>query len=393
MSRLDLIVFGATGFTGQQAAAYLFEHAPEGLTWGIAAMNSKRLAEVADRVGNPPQFVADISDPASIAEIAAAARVLITTVGPYTLYGDVVVDACVEAGTHYADITGETPWVRRVIDRHHDAAVSAGIALIPFSGFDSVPSDLGVWWLVRKLQEQGLQIKSVRSMFSAKGGVNGGTLASARAIQSHFPRKELANPFLLCSDYASRDWHGHRDPRTAEWDETLSRWRVPFFMGPINTRVVRRSIELYSNSELPYTDGITYQEWMNGGHSKLAASTTLAGLGVLNGVLTSATGGRLVKWLGPSPGQGPSESAMDNGFVKVRYVAETDQGERVAMLTSNGDPGNRVTLRCLCETGISLALDGPLAPGVVTPAFGLGERLSTRLENTGKWSFTLVESA
>lgn len=387
---LDVIVYGATGFTGRQAAAYLHAHAPEGLRWGIAGRNAGKLQAIAAACGDPPVIVADSQDPASVSAMVAQARVVLSTAGPFCKYGDPVVDACVEHGAHYADITGETPWARRVIDRHHDAAKAAGTVLLPFSGFDSVPSDLGTWWFVRQLQRDGHQVRSVQAVFSTKGGFNGGTLATARTIAELYTPKEMANPFLLDPnpDTDRERWTRHKDPTRPVFQPTLERWVSPFLMGAINTRVVRRSAALFAEQQQGYGSEFAYQEYMVGGRNKATAWSMALALDGFGAMVQRPMGRQVVKRLGPKPGEGPSEAAMDGGFVKVRYIAETDQGVHRAELKADGDPGNRVTVRILCETGFALAEHGvhPGQGGVLTPAFALGETLQARLEATGAWS-------
>ena len=249
----DIVLLGVTGFTGRQVAAWFARHVPRTrVRWALAARSAERLAEVRDALGpgfgDVPLLVVDTLDPDAVQAMAAATRVVLTTVGPYARFGDLVVDACVQHRTDCVDITGETPWVRRVIERHHAQARADGTRIVSFCGFDSVPSDLGVWMVARHLREvHGEGTRDVRSAFRAKGGFNGGTLASALHLLAAERPRDLADPFTLnpagrrpgpaperSQDLAST----HADPDLGQL--------APFFMAPVNTRVVRRSDALLS---------------------------------------------------------------------------------------------------------------------------------------------------
>lgn len=384
----DLVLFGATGFTGRYAARYLRDHAPAGLRWCLAARNAEKLAAIAKEVNAPATMVADSGDPQSVDAMAASTRALITTVGPYLTYGTPVVEACVRHGTHYADITGETPWVRDLLDAFADAAKASGARVVPFCGFDSVPSDMGAYIMARHCTEVlGIGCTSVKAAFRSKGGINGGTLATMRTLAEKGRSRDVMDPFLLDPDETRNrtDKRDHYDPRSVQWDEDFDKYTTPFFMGAINTRVVRRSAALFGLENLGYGDRFAYQEYLVA-KSRLQATTIVAGMGVVFGMAQRGFGRRLIARFGPDPGEGPSEESVDNGYVKVDLVARADDGTVLrGEFSGQGDPGNACTVRCLCEAGFLLAASeqSNARVGFLTPATAFGMDLVEALRGRG----------
>lgn len=389
MAEFDIGIMGATGFTGRQLAAELSRRAPSGARILLGGRNLERLERVAAPL-DLPVCVVDSLNPGQVEDFVSRCRVVVSTVGPFARYGDPLVDACVAQGVHYLDITGEVPWARQVIDRHHARAAEQGTLLLPFSGFDSVPSDLGVWFMVQQLAAQGQQTRQVLSAFSIKGGFNGGTLASALNMAESFPARALAHPFWLDPEPPTdrETLRAHSDPSRPTEHPQLGAL-APFFMGSVNTRVVRRSAALAAQAGRPYGPEFAYQEYMRMSSPAQAwAATAAMGLGV--GLLRSKVGRKLAARLGPAPGEGPSEAEMDGGFVKVRYAAQDQDGRwHKATLQAAGDPGNRVTVRILAQATLAVAEGEGLPGGVLTPAFALGQGLLDRLESTGEWSLKL----
>ncbi len=380
MSRIDLVLFGATGFVGRQAARYLAEHAPASLSVGLAARSADKLEALAASLNREVELlVVDVSDPASVDDMARRARVLLTTVGPYARYGDPVVDACVEHGTHYLDITGEVPWVQQVIARHHARAAAEGTVLVPFSGFDSVPSDLAAWMAVDWLRrERGTGTRWVRVGFVASGGINGGTLASALHMAEDQSIAGYA-PGALAPDMTGVEV---QDRPATPWID--GKKLAPFFMGPVNTRVVARSAALARQRGEPWGKHFHYEEGVEAA-SALAVTGWKVGLGAMGALLSLSPGRALLRRLGPSPGEGPSEEVMDGGFVRARIRAEGEDGTQVeGSMKAKGDPGNRVTAVLLCESALTLALgEGTGRAGVLTPSEALGRGLLERLRGAG----------
>ncbi|MCB9550404.1 MAG: saccharopine dehydrogenase NADP-binding domain-containing protein [Myxococcales bacterium] len=398
----DITVYGATGFTGRQAARYLAEHAPAGLRYAIAGRSAEKLRALTaelEAIRKPDGVVvADADDADAVHAMCGDTRVVLNTAGPFSRYGDNVVDGCVMRGADYVDITGETPWVRRLIDRHHRPAAAEGVRIIPFCGVDSVPSDIGALALVEHLRaSRGTGTARVEAIFAARGGFNGGTLASAIAMGEQGLLDEVADPTLL--DPAEARGEGEPDPKAPRRHAGFGRWVAPFVMGPINTRVVRRSHALARLAGQGYGERFGYQEYMDCGEGPggVAMAAAVAGVqAVFTPVFATRAGRALAERLGPKPGEGPSEATMDGGFLRVRYRAEGEDGHRVAAtLRCEGDPGNRVTVTMLCEAALALALDAealPAAAGVLTPASGIGLRLLDRLRAAGM-SFEVEDPA
>ena len=379
-----LILFGATGYTGRHAARYLLTHAPADLPLAFAARDRRRLAEVVAGLGPAAARVelieADVSDAASIDAMVRRAQVVITTVGPYAKYGSVVVDACVRHRVDYADITGETPWVRDMIDAHHEAAAASGTRIVPCCGMDSVPSDIGAMFVARAVQEQlGRPCVEVRSALKFRGGVSGGTIASMLNMGASGQTRRLADPQLLSLP----------EELGARYDDDLKTWTAPFVMAPVNTRVVRRSVSLERSFGAAYGPSFRYSEAM-ATRSRTASFTAGLALGGLVAATSNPLGRALVGRFAPKPGEGPSDEALERGFMHYRFVGIADDGRRLfAEMKAAGDPGYKVTITMFVEAGLALALErgalpgGPGRGGVLTPATALGETYRKRLYAAG----------
>lgn len=397
----DLVLYGATGFVGRLAAAYLAQHA-DAPRWAIAGRDSAALETVRARLTAasstrtlPGVLVADTSHRTEVDAMVAQTRVMISTAGPFARFGDAIVDSCVRHRTHYADITGETAWVRGLIDTQHDAAARDGTRIVPFCGFDSIPSDLGTLLLARFIRERfDAPCADVAAYFRMAGGFNGGTLASNFERHARGDASLTRDPFLLDPDRRRSfdEIEANRDPATPRFDDALDAWVAPFIMGPINTRVVRRSAALLAAWGEGYGPQFRYQEWTRlSGPLTGAKSAAMAGASVLFD-LGAAFGPtrRLLQRLVPAPGRGPSELMMERGWFKTELVGRSTRGDVAhAVIGFRGDPGNRATLRLLCESGLLLARGaeslpgGPQRGGVLTPATALGEALVPRLQAAG----------
>lgn len=392
----DVVIYGATGFTGTQVAEYFDDHVGGLLRWAIAGRNATTLAELrTDLRTTPDVLLADADDTAAIDALVSKTRVVLTTAGPFARYGEAVVRSCATRGVDYVDITGETPWVRRLIDRYQRRAVASGAKIVPFCGFDSVPSDLGAHLLVEHFRSQGKSTRSVRAFQRAQGGVNGGTIASMTNMLASADRNLFDDPLLLNPDeYRSSDEAlANRDPVAPVFDPDLRRWVAPFFMGPINTRVVRRSHALSSQWQRPYGDGFQYQEYWDLGQTMGYGGAAMAalGMGFFQNLLRVPGVGRVIEAIAPSPGDGPSEATMDNGFYECRLVGTADDGTKAwALIAGKGDPGNRATVRFVCESALCLAMQRDRLPGgiaragLLTPATAFGDVLVERLRATGE---------
>ncbi len=412
----DVILYGATGFVGQQTVAYFAQHS-RGVNWAIAGRSRSKLEAVLRNTKvRVPIIVADAHDALALRELAASTRVVLSTAGPFGLYGSALVAACVHQRTHYVDITGETPWVRQMIDAHHAQAALDGTRIVPGCGFDSVPSDLGAYVVAQEmLRRHGVPCVNIKASFSVRGGVNGGTLASVLDIMGKGQTEAFTNAFLLNPAHQPSPADAeHQDPTAPHRDADFDAWHGPFFMGPINTRVVRRSAALYqadaqahgqaheqAAGPCAYAEDFHYQEYLRFGKGALAA-TLAAGMsaGSLAGqaALRFAPLRKLTAALVPKPGQGPSQRAMDGGSFRCMLVGTSAQGDAPnfevrAVVSDQGDPGNRATTKMVCESALALACDTLLLPcvndggtergGVLTPAYALGDVLVQRLRAAG----------
>ena len=401
----DVVLYGATGFVGQQTVAY-FAQSPavkaNGLRWAIAGRNAAKLEQVkraTPGAENAGVIVAAADDAKALNALAKNSRVVLSTAGPFALYGSELVAACVQQGAHYVDITGETPWAASMIAQHHDAALKNGTRIIPFCGFDSIPSDLGAWFMVQAMQQRfGKPCASVKAAFSLAGGVNGGTLASLFNIMDAGHAGDVAELFLLNPgnvknrDLPAAALAASADPIAPHHDAAFNAWLMPFFMSAINTRVVRRSAALLG-SGAGYAPDFQYQEFLRAGSGPVAGAAAAAissGMAISQRALKLRTVRRLAAALAPKAGSGPSEARMNGGSFRCELVAVSSAGDVLrGRVADQGDPGNRATTKMVCEAALCLALDADLLPGglacggVLTPAAGLGNALLERLRAAG----------
>jgi short subunit dehydrogenase-like uncharacterized protein len=327
--------------------------------------------------------------------LVGQSRIVLNTAGPFALYGDLIVDACVRHGTHYVDITGETPWIRRLIDRHHATAAKDGTRIVPSCGFDSVPSDLGAYLMVRHIQEKlQSQCAGLTAYFAMHGGFNGGTVATM--LQGYATGELIAHtsPFVLNPEgtFTEAEQGAAGDVARPRYDPAIDAWVGPFFMGPINTRIVRRSVGLSSALGQPYGSAFSYQEYLRyePPFARLKAAMMAGSTAVFEVALGRPRLRSLLKRLLPKPGEGPSETTIRNGWFRCDLLGMTEHGRRVrGLIAHSGDPSNSATTEFVAEAALSLALDGDRLPGgrarggVLTPATALGEPLAARIRAAG----------
>ena len=410
--KYDVVLYGASGFVGKQTVAYFAKLAQDPnaeLTWAVAGRSKEKLEAVKNAAGQGAKkaglIVADAHDKAALDKLAKSAKVVLSTAGPFALYGSDLVEACVNNGTHYVDITGETPWVHGLIEKRHETAKKTGTRIIPFCGFDSVPSDLGTWLVAKTMFDTyGEPVESVKAAFSMRGGVNGGTLASMFNFLGSEQAGLLADPFLLNPAGAMNvSLAAHKDPVVPINDADFKAWLGPFFMGPINTRVVRRSAALLTpvttlvapkrGKPQLYSKDFRYQEYMRFGAGPIAGAAAAAfSAGMLGSqtVMKFAPLRNLANKLAPGPGTGPSEASMNGGSFRCELIGKSASGHVVhGRISDKGDPGNRATTKMVCEAALCLALQfddlpgGAKYGGLLTPASGLGEVLLARLRAAG----------
>ncbi|MBZ5493898.1 MAG: saccharopine dehydrogenase NADP-binding domain-containing protein [Acidobacteriia bacterium] len=397
--KYDVVLYGASGFTGRQTVEYFARNAGSDVRWAIAGRNRQTLEAARTQAGENAKsidiLVADAQDQQAVDAIVSQTRILLTTAGPFSLYGSKIVDACVRFKTHYVDITGETFWVRDLIDRYHARAAADGTRIIPCCGFDSIPSDIGTYLVARHIKSKlRVDCREVKSFYQIRGGLNGGTFASASNAQASGHSARMQEPFLLNPPTANAKEASKldQDPRDARFDAEMGAWHTPFIMGVANTRVVRRSAGLFEQWREPYGREFHYQEYqkITGPMPRLKSYGMLMALGMLQATLKSSVGRRFLTRLAPKPGQGPSQKTMDNGFFRCDLVGIAADGRKVfGIVSDQGDPGNRATVKFLCESALCLALNADQLPGgqqrggVLTPATGLGDVLVERLRKAG----------
>jgi short subunit dehydrogenase-like uncharacterized protein len=396
---LDIALYGATGFTGRLVAEYLAEHAPGDARIGLAGRSQEKLAAVreglASRAADWPLIVADSSDRASLDALASGARVVVTTVGPYARGGLALVEACANAGTHYADLAGEVLFMRDSIDRYNDVAAASGARIVHASGFDSIPSDIGVLLLheAAKADAAGELEDTTLMVTAMKGKPSGGTIDSmkgqvAEARADRERGRIMADPYALSPDRAAEPDLGHEgDLRSVERDGQTGQWLAPFVMASINTRVVRRSNAL---QDWAYGRRFRYRETMGMGTGATApakAAALTGGVGALMAGLSFGPTRSLLERVLPAAGEGPGEKAREQGFFRIEIHATTSSGARyVCRIAAKGDPGYKATSVMLGEAGLCLAFDGDRLPpraGVLTPATAMGTALADRLRAAG----------
>ena len=392
----DVVVFGASGFTGRLVLDYLTRSYPASeLRLAVSGRNRAKLDEVVRATGRElPILVADSFDDDALGELARSARVVCTTVGPYAKYGAKLVAACVEAGTDYCDLTGEPQFIRRMIERHHEAARASGARIVHCCGFDSIPSDLGTLMMQDAMMERhGVYAREVKFVAGEQSGAfSGGTIASMFTMMEEAKRdpkvrRILGHPYALNPE-GERDGPDGSDQRGVRYDSDLGLWTGPFVMAAINTRVVRRSHAL---AGYPWGRDFRYSETMSFGRGPKGALVSAALAGGLNGFIGLAAFGPTRSLLArklPKPGEGPSKTARERGHFTIRFVAKGYGAERKVKLNGvvmgQQDPGYGETSKMLGESAVCLARgEGVPGGGVLTPATAMGARLTQRLRDAG----------
>jgi len=401
----DVVLMGATGFTGRLVAEHLLARhgADRDLRWALAGRSEKKLEEIRTGLGKEaaalPLIIADSHDRSSLDSLAQRTRVICTTVGPYALHGSELVAACCAHGTDYCDLSGEVPWMRRMIDQHADAAKKSGARIVHCCGFDSIPSDMGVWFLQRAADERfGKPLERVRlRVKAAKGGLSGGTFASMLNIVEESRRdpetsKVLKNPFALCPSEARK---GPRQPYVSgpKFDAAIGSWMAPFIMAAINTRVVHRANAL---QDFAYGNGFRYDEAVLTGKGLGGrAKATMVSLGMGAFALGAAMGptrSLLKKMVLPKPGEGPSPEQREAGFFNIIVEGRTSEGSTLrARVKGDRDPGYGSTSKMIGEAAVCLAHDigDDVEGGFWTPATALNGKLLERLEKHAGVSFEI----
>lgn len=395
----DVIVWGATGFTGTLVAEYLLRQygVDADLRWAIAGRSNEKLESLRDSLGEKAAdletMVADSFDQDTLKSLARRTRVVLTTVGPYALYGSALVDACVEEGTHYCDLAGEVQWICKMIDQHHERARETGARIVHCCGFDSVPMDIGAWFLQDAAKKRfGQYCKSITLLVKAmKGTASGGTIASMvnlikESQEDRATARILVNPYSLNPE-GEREGPDERDQQTVVYDENAKAWTAPFVMASVNTKIVRRSHAL---NGYPYGRDFRYREAVltgDGSAGWLKGATMTLGIGSLVlGASFAPTRKFLQSFVLPEPGEGPDQELQEKGFFNLMQIGILpDDTVLRTKITGDQDPGYGSTSKMLSECAVCLAKDDiEVGGGVLTPASAMARPLLKRLtENAG----------
>jgi short subunit dehydrogenase-like uncharacterized protein len=403
----DIVVWGATGFTGKLVAEYLARRQPKGarerpLAWALGGRQRSKLEAVRAAlaaelpgVADLPLLVGDGGDRASLDVIVRSARVVISTVGPYALYGRELVAACVDAGTDYVDLAGETPFIRDMIDQHHGRAMVTGARIVHSCGYDSIPSDLGVLMLQEDAKERySARLDAIRFFAGeSKGSFSGGTVASManlveEATRDPRVRRIIGNPYALDPGRTERGPEGG-DQQGVRFDRDTGRWTGPFLMAAINTRIVRRT-----NALLGYAYGrdFRYSEAMSfapGPKGLLQAAAVTAGTAGMAAALVAPPLRKMVRRFLPAAGEGPSRAERESGYFTSRlygsFVARGQTVKLVGTVKGTSDPGYGETAKMISESALCLLVDPSIRQqgGVLTPASCMGMQLVGRLRHAG----------
>ncbi|MEM6708961.1 MAG: saccharopine dehydrogenase NADP-binding domain-containing protein [Pseudomonadota bacterium] len=403
---IDILVFGATGFTGQIVAEYMQrQYGQSNLTWALGGRNEAKLQRVAEQVKTadgrvPAIYVADSQSPEQLADLVSRARVVLTTVGPYAKFGSNLVAACAASGTHYCDLTGEVQWMQQMITQHSQAAINSGARIVHTCGFDSIPSDIGAYRLVKEMEHRhGCAPAAIKyRMRNASGGLSGGTFDSLITMMEQADadpsiKAIVADPYGL-NPPDSREGLDGPDKITPEWDADFGGWVGPFVMAQINTRVVRRSNALMNyryGMNFRY-DEATLMPW--GAWGGLAAAGLSLGTATINAMAGFGPTRSFLKSVGPKAGTGPSTAQQERGFFDIELLAKhpDDSAKDIRLkVWGDRDPGYGSTAKMLSECAVCLAQDElTCSGGFWTPASAMGDQLLERLPANAGVTFEII---
>ena len=384
---IDVVIYGATGFTGKLVVEYMQEKygKDEGVSWAIAGRSEEKLNAVREdlKVGsNVPQFLVDSNDADSIASMVQQTKCVLTTVGPYQLYGANILQQCVVHGVDYVDLCGEPGWMHEMINEHTEQAKDTGARIVFSCGFDSIPFDLGVYFLQKEvIARHGQPASNVRGRVRAMNGeFSGGTAASLGATMASLKEKPelfeiLVNPFALSNGFTGPEQAQDSKPI---YDDKLETWVAPFFMAPINTKNVHRSNALMDHL---YGKDFCYNEmWIQGPGEEGKAAAEF--VGSMNPLADA-----------PAPGEGPSKESRENGNYDVLFCADLSDGSSLhASVSGDMDPGYGSTSKMIAESALCLVDDcSELSGGIYTPAPAMGEKLIRRLQASAGLTFKIED--
>ncbi|CAM9412960.1 unnamed protein product [Discosporangium mesarthrocarpum] len=406
----DVVVLGATGFTGCLVAKYIlttYGASPPGFKWAVVGRSEEKLKALKDRLAaevdeaatSIPSITADTNDETSLKDLVAKTKVVMTTVGPYRTYGNKVVAACAGAGVHCVDLTGESLWVRDVIEKHHAEAERTGAKIVPSCGFDSVPADLGAFMMVEHMKKIHARSPDIVKYMcdDAKGGFSGGTMATVLDVMDlawkggGAIRKQMNDPLLLIPKDKALSTAEVPPVSPFGYDSDIPGWTAPFPAASHDSKLVYRSASLLNyGSSFKYTEVMAYKGRVKALLTSLLVTTALTLGGIF--LFFPPTRFLLKRFVIPAPGQGPSKKARDEGYFWNNWVAKAGSGADEVVIrgvvgSDKGDPGYKETAKMLAESGLCLALDSDKivwkSGGVLTTASAMGHPLLERLRKAG----------
>jgi short subunit dehydrogenase-like uncharacterized protein len=390
-AEFDIVVYGASGFTGRLVAEYLASRSgePHDLTWAMAGRSLDKLAAVRDEIGAPkdtPLIAADAADPASLEAMLKRTKAVLTTVGPYQLYGTDLVAACVKSGTDYLDLCGEPVWMRQMIDKYQAAAKASGARIVFSCGYDSIPFELGVFFLQDAAKANfGSTFNRVKGRVrKMKGTFSGGTAASMKAIFAAAANDPSLLPMLRDPFVLTPGFEGPKQPpgNKPQFDDDLDMWVAPFVMANINTRNVHRSNFLLDFS---YGQDFVYDEMMVAGPKDTGEAMAKA---------IVAGNNKMGAQGGPKPGEGPSKEEREAGYFDLLFLGIGPDGRQMrAVVTGDRDPGYGCTAKMIAESAICLVREAADVPGGIwTPGAAFGHRLVKRLSDHAGMTFGIEQA-
>ena len=393
----DIIIWGASGFTGRLVAEYLYKnYNAKDLNWAIAGRDELKLSSIREKFldNTIPIVLADSFNENSLNDIVKKTKVVCSTVGPYAKYGSLLVKSCVKNKTHYCDLAGEAQWIRKMIDLYHKEAITNQVKIVNSCGFDSIPSDMGVYFIYKNILKKNLSIKM--RVTGAKGGYSGGTYASMQNIIKEASinkeiRRNLTNPYGL-NPIGEQSGMDKSDLRSVIYDSKIKTWISPFLMAGINTKIVRRSNALSNynyGKEFKYDEAVMAGSGFKGRLNGIILSIPLIFLAAKPGSLFN----KIFNFFSPKPGEGPNKKERESGYFNLRFFVFQEKSDTaIFKVTGDRDPGYGSTSKMLAESAICLAKDNlDNKFGVLTPSYAMGDHILNRLISKAGLSFNKIK--
>ena len=393
----DIIIWGASGFTGRLVAEYLYKnYNSKDLKWAIAGRDNQKLISIRKTFLNDevPIVLADSFDETSLNKMTQRANVICSTVGPYAKYGSLLVKSCIKNKTHYCDLAGEAQWIRKMIDLYHEEAIRNQVKIVNSCGYDSIPSDMGVYFINKNLSKKNLTIKM--RVTGTKGGYSGGTYASMQNIikeasSDREVRKSLTNPYGL-NPVGEQSGHDKRDLSSVVYDKKIKSWIAPFLMAGINTKIVRRSNALSNynyGKDFKYDEAVMTGKGIKGQLAGIMLSIPLILLAAKPGSILN----KIFSFFVPKPGQGPDKKERESGYFSSKFfVFDEHSNSSIFKVTGDRDPGYGSTSKMLAESAVCLAKDNlDNTFGIITPSYAMGNNILERLVSNAGLSFKKIK--